>query len=159
MTKHHIGKNGPGPCNAKKGPCPLGADVPHFETKEAAEEFYQKALQEEHGATSTVKKKRTKREPAPDSFRGKNAGLLKAAKFFKAELEDFEAMIPEELVGEVELAGIAVEENTEEYTGYSQRAEARREKYYAQYSALNELYKEKTGEYYDKEEPRWRPSY
>lgn len=56
MTKYHISSDGvPNPCSADKKPCPLGADKPHFETKEAAREHYEKSK-----ASKTITKPLTK---------------------------------------------------------------------------------------------------
>lgn len=59
MTKYHIGINGTAACRARTRPCPLGGESGsenHFDSKESAENFYQKSLTQQHGALNTVKK-------------------------------------------------------------------------------------------------------
>lgn len=54
MAKYHIGKNDqPGICDAKKKPCPLGGDAPHFSTKAEAVKEAEKRLEKRYGGSVT----------------------------------------------------------------------------------------------------------
>ena len=60
MVKYHISSDGtPNPCEARKKPCRLGEGKPHFKTKEAAREYYEK-----DNASKTIAKPLTKNNPS-----------------------------------------------------------------------------------------------
>lgn len=51
---YHIGKNGPAPCRAKVGKCPLGGK--HFPSMDEAQGKYEQDLQKQYGTTTAFKR-------------------------------------------------------------------------------------------------------
>lgn len=58
MTKYHIKVDGnPGICKAAEGNCPYGADAKHFDSKQSAQEYAEKAIAERFNVSDEDKAK------------------------------------------------------------------------------------------------------
>lgn len=58
MAKYHVNQNTQKPnlCRATKRPCPLGADTPHFESKEEAQAYVEAEAKKDNFTFSTLRK-------------------------------------------------------------------------------------------------------
>lgn len=59
MARFHNGKNGPAPCRATKGKCPLGGESGsdnHYDTKEEAQKAYETQMSAKHPVTGVTEK-------------------------------------------------------------------------------------------------------
>lgn len=55
MSKFHVGSNGPAPCRASKRACPVGGEEVHFDNRAAAQQAYEKSMEEKHPVASLSK--------------------------------------------------------------------------------------------------------